>query len=88
MNNLLQTNIDDIRTEIMRLEDAREFDQKAWANVLMRLAGHPTRRADAARRMETAKHNQPMRVRTDLGMGGEEIELTLVPVAVETEPAW
>ncbi len=84
----MQTNIDDIRAEIMRLEDAPTYDQKAWANVLMQLAGHPTRRADAARRMETAKSNQPMRVSTDLGMGVEEIELVLVPVAVETEPAW
>lgn len=54
----MRTNMDDIRAEIMRLEDAKVFDQRAWAIVLMQLAGHPTRRADAARRMGTAKANQ------------------------------
>ena len=51
------TNIDSIRSEIMRLENEQVFDQRAWAKVLMQLTGSPCRRADAARRMQTARNN-------------------------------
>lgn len=87
----MQTNIDEIRERIMRLEDALTFDQLAWDMVLadLRAAGRLSALADAERRMDTAKRYQPMHVRTDLGMGGEdEIDLVLVPVAVETEDPW
>lgn len=81
MDMSLQTNIGDIRAEIMRLEDAQTYDAMAWSKVLAGLSDRPAALQDAKRRMETAMHNQPMRVRTDLGMGGEdEIELVLVPV--------
>lgn len=79
----MQTNIDDIRAEIMRLESAPTFDQLAWDMVLadLRAAGRLSALADAERRMDTAMRYQPMHVRTDLGMGGEDdIELVLVPV--------
>lgn len=57
--NLLH-NIDDVRTEIMRLERAPAFDAEAWARVLADLesAGRVSALADAQRRMETAKGNQ------------------------------
>jgi hypothetical protein len=55
--NALQTNIDDVRAEIMRLENAKVFDQRAWAAVLMQLSNSPSRRQDAVRRMMTAKQN-------------------------------
>lgn len=54
----LLTNIDNVRAEIMRLENATMFDQRAWAQVLIALTDRPNARADAARRMATAKHNQ------------------------------
>lgn len=59
--NLLH-NIDDVRTEIMRLERAPAFDAEAWARVLADLesAGRVSALADARRRMETAKENQPI----------------------------
>ncbi len=82
MNTLLQTNIDDVRAEIMRLEDAEVFDQKAWAKVLLRLAGHDTRRADAARRMETAKANQASAC-TDLALYVHSEEEALDGVIIE-----
>lgn len=53
----LKTNIDPVRAEIMRLEDAKVFDQRAWVQVLIALSDRPNARADAARRMETAKEN-------------------------------
>ena len=84
MNTLLQTNIDDIRAEIMRLESAPTYDPMAWSRVLAGLSDRPAGLADAKRRMETAKHKHHIHVNTDLGMGGEGIELTLVPVAMET----
>lgn len=51
------TNIDPVRAEIMRLENAEIFDQSVWAQVLIALSDRPNARADAARRMETAKRN-------------------------------
>lgn len=86
----MQTNIDDIRAEIMRLENAKVFDQRVWDRVLadLRAAGRVSAAADASRRMETARHNQPMHVSIDLGMGGNEIELVLVSVAMETESSY
>ena len=56
----MTTNIDDVRARIMALESAAEFDQRAWALVLMALGDRPSARADAARRMATAKGNQRM----------------------------
>jgi prophage DNA circulation protein len=53
----MQTNIDDVRAEIMRLENEKVFDQRAWANVLGQLSNSPSRRQDAVRRMMTAKQN-------------------------------
>ncbi len=81
----MQTNIDDIRYRIMRLESAPTFDPMAWSKVLADLSDRPAGLEDAKRRMATASRNQLMRVSTDLGMGGEDvIELMLVSVAVET----
>ena len=85
--NALMTNVDPIRTEIMRLESAKYFDQRAWVNVLMKLRNEPCRRADAARRMETAKGNQkaPLVMDVDLTGDGAFMRLELIPVvAVET----
>ncbi len=53
----MQTNIDDVRAEIMRLENEKVFDQRAWAKVLAQLSNSPSRRQDAVRRMMTAKQN-------------------------------
>ncbi len=53
----MMTNIDSIRAEIMRLENEPIFDQRAWARVLIALTNQPCRRADAARRMQTARQN-------------------------------
>lgn len=53
----MQSNIDDIRAEIMRLESEPVFDQRAWAAVLAQLSNSPSRRQDAVRRMMTAKQN-------------------------------
>lgn len=57
MNNVFRSNLDDVRLEIMRLENEAVFDQRAWANVLGRLSNSPARRQDAVRRMMTAKQN-------------------------------
>lgn len=54
---MLLTNIDQVRARIMELESAAVFDQRAWATVLIALTDRPNARADAARRMETAKGN-------------------------------
>lgn len=64
----IQTNIDNVRAEIMALESATVFDDQAWQRVLadLRAAGRVSALADAERRMETARGNQS------------------VPVAVET----
>lgn len=60
MNAIAGSNIDDVRAEIMRLEDAEYFDQNAWARVLadMEAAGRMSGFADAKRRMETAKQTK------------------------------
>ena len=73
------SNIDDIRSEIMRLENATVFDQKAWAVVLMQLSNSPCRRADAVRRMQTARQNARWIGGVDAAIG--------VDVSVETEDA-
>jgi hypothetical protein len=62
----VQTNIDDVRARIMELESATVFDQRAWARVLIALTDRPNARADAQRRMATARSNservvQPLR---------------------------
>lgn len=57
MNAIAGSNIDDVRAEIMRLENAKVFDQRAWAAVLGQLSNSPCRRQDAVRRMMTAKQN-------------------------------
>lgn len=57
MSAIFGSNIDDVRTEIMRLENERVFDQRAWAAVLAQLSNSPSRRQDAVRRMITAKQN-------------------------------
>lgn len=58
---MMQTNIDEVRAEIMRLEAAPHFDAAAWSRVLADLsaAGRVAGLADAQRRMETARSNQP-----------------------------
>ncbi len=108
---VLITNIDDVRAEIMRLENEPVFDTAAWLAVLQQMQDRPSGLADARRRMMTAYDNATMLLdehllwklgvvgvdpaqlgadRTmilvaDLGCPGESIELTLVPVAVETD---
>lgn len=57
MNAIFGSNIDDVRAEIMRLENETVFDQRAWAAVLAQLSNSPSRRQDAVRRMMTAKQN-------------------------------
>jgi len=52
------TNIDDIRAEISKLENAQVFVQRDWAVLLMALSESPCRRADAATLLGTAKENQ------------------------------
>ncbi len=75
----LRTNIDPIRAEIMRLEDAKVFDQRAWAQVLIALSDRPNARADAARRMETAKRNAQLVWGVDVGSAdGEKTAIALV----------
>jgi hypothetical protein len=58
---VLLTNIDDVRARIMELESADVYDDQAWQRVLadLRAAGRVSAVADAERRMETAKSNQP-----------------------------
>lgn len=58
---LAGSNIDDVRLRIMDLEDAAVFDAMAWSRVLADLeaAGRVSALADAKRRMETARSNQP-----------------------------
>lgn len=60
MNTLAASNIDDVRAEIMRLENADHFDAEAWSRVLADLsaAGREFGLADARRRMETAQANK------------------------------
>ncbi len=72
----MMTNIDDIRAEIMRLENEQIFDRRAWARVLIALTDQPCRRADAARRMQTARQNARWIGGVDLAAGAA--------VAVET----
>lgn len=108
----LMTNIDDVRAEIMRLENEYAFDPAAWDRVLhtLREQGRTAGYNDAWRRMRTAMDNATSFLRdsvltgeycgidigsgadrtvvsviTDLGMPDQCIELTLVPVSVETE---
>ena len=78
----IQTNIDHVRAEIMRLEAAPHFDAGAWSRVLADLsaAGRVSALADATRRMETARSNQPV-VGVDWASGPDET----VRVAVETD---
>jgi len=64
----LQTNIDDVRAEIMRLESAPIFDAMAWSRVLAAMSDRPAGLADAKRRMETAMGNQ-VTVGIDLANG-------------------
>lgn len=61
----LMHNIDTARDEIMRLENQEIFNQQEWAKVLIALSGRPAARADAVRRMETAKLNAISFVRSE-----------------------
>jgi hypothetical protein len=61
----MMTNIDLVRARIMELESAAVFDQRAWAEVLIALTDRPNARANAARRMETAKQNASLFVGVD-----------------------
>lgn len=81
------TNIDPIRAEIMRLEGLQVFDQAGWERVLADLRAQDREHGlgDAERRMRSAMKRQVLYVGTDLGMPGGDIQVTLVPVAVETE---
>ena len=56
----LMTNIDDVRAEIMRLENEPVFDTAAWLAVIGQLEDSPCRLADARRRMMTAYTNATM----------------------------
>ena len=81
----MMTNIDPIRAEIMRLEHEKIFDQRAWARVLITLTGQPCRRADAARRMQTAKQNAWAIEGVDFGIGQDTTVIWQPAVAAETE---
>ena len=78
------SNIDDVRAEIMRLENETVFDALAWAKVLADLetAGRVSALADARRRMETARSNQPA-VGLDIATGQDKTVVSIV--AVETD---
>jgi hypothetical protein len=64
----LKTNIDAIRLEIMRLENAEVFDQDAWDRLVAELAFHQDlcRLVDLQRRMETVRINQSVSVETEV----------------------
>ncbi len=55
-----RSNLDPIRIEIIRLENAVIFDSFAWECVfaVLRAQDRPAGLADAQRRMETARMNQ------------------------------
>lgn len=84
---LTGSNIDPIRAEIMRLENEQVFDYNAWERVLadLQAQGRTVAVADTMRRMVSVMSNQVLHVRTDLGMGGAEIDLTLVPALRKNE---
>ncbi len=83
---MMQTNIGDIRANIMRLESEQVFKGSAWMDVIekLRVLNRPAAIADVERRMETARQNcnceicQIVRLKR---AGKEGIEV----VAVETE---
>lgn len=79
----LLTNIDDVRTEIMRLENAEMFEQAAWDRVQRALIeqDRPSALADCQRRMATARENARMFVGVDWARG----ESWSPRVAMETE---
>jgi hypothetical protein len=79
------TNIDPIRAEIMQLENEPIFDQRAWARVLIALTGQPCRRADAARRMQTARQNARWIGGIDVGTSSDVTAYWQPAVAAETE---
>ncbi len=83
----MMTNIDSIRAEIMRLENEPIFDERAWARVLIALIGQPCRRADAARRMQTARQNARWIGAVDYGTRPDITVVLEQTVAVETEQA-
>lgn len=81
----------DLIEQFKRCEEWRDADQ--WDALGMQYfqrgcvlnAGVCFQRADACR-LETAIQNHaPLHVYADLGFGGNEIEMILVPVAAETE---
>lgn len=89
MNNVFGSNLDDVRLEIMRLENETVFDQRAWANVLGQLSNSPARRQDAVRRMMTAKQNATVIVEqpewvVGLDLASGEDRTVRQVVAVET----
>lgn len=80
---------EDVRTEIMLLENEKVFDQRAWAAVLAKLAQSPCRRQDAVRRMITARKNALVFVEHAHWVGGIDLaggpDVTVVQcVSVET----
>ncbi len=79
----------DVRTEIMRLENEKVFDQRAWAAVLAKLTNSPCSRQDAVRRMITARQNAVVFVEQPHWVGGIDLaggpDVTVVRcVAAET----
>lgn len=73
MNSIAGSNIDDVRAEIMRLENEPVFDQRAWAAVLAQLTDSPNRRHDAVRRMMTARQNATAILEQPHWVGGLDI---------------
>lgn len=84
----LMHNIDDVRAEIMRLENAEIFVQADWDRVQMALIeqGRTAGLADCQRRMQTALQNVEWIGGVDFATGEDAVGY-FVPVAVETEPA-
>ncbi len=72
------SNIDDVRTRIMALENAEYFDGDAWQRVLadLRAAGRVAGLADAERRMETARGNQSL-IGIDAATGQDSTVISL-----------
>lgn len=77
----MQTNIDPIRAEIMRLETVQVFEGEAWERVLadMKAAGRWAGVADAERRMRSAQGWQMIPV---------NLAQSNVPVGVENDAAY
>lgn len=84
-----RSNIDPVRAEIMRLEQADVFDSNAWGRVLVAMAdqGRVAGLADAQRRMESARGRQAILIGVDRAQGSDRT-VYWSPVSTETAGAY